>query len=72
MLLCDTERGPIVAVVDKVESVLELKPEDVDYKPPVQSKVDQNYLIGVAKIQERLVSLVDLHKLLNEGEYKAA
>jgi chemotaxis signal transduction protein len=52
--------------------VLELKPEDVDYKPPVQSKVDQNYLIGVAKIQERLVSLVDLHKLLNEGEYKAA
>jgi purine-binding chemotaxis protein CheW len=72
MLLCDTEKGSIVAVVDLVESVIEFEPENIEAKPPIKSRVEQKYLIGVAKRKEQLITILDLHKLLNEEEYKAA
>ena len=72
MLLCDTEKGAVVAVVDLVESVVEFEGGNIEIKPPIKSRVEQKYLIGVAKRDEELVTILDLHKLLNEEEYKAA
>ena len=72
MLLCDTDRGSIAAIVDRVESVLELPESDLDRKPAVKAKVDQNYLLGIAKVSEKLITLIDLHKSLTDEEYRAA
>ncbi|HEY8271132.1 MAG TPA: chemotaxis protein CheW [Pseudobdellovibrionaceae bacterium] len=72
ILLCDTGRGLIAAVVDSVECVQEFAETDVDRKPVVMSKVKQEYLAGVAKSKEQLVTILDLHKFLTEEELKAA
>ncbi len=72
MILCDTEKGPVVAVVDGLDSVHEFKTEDIDFKPPVMSRIEQKYLIGVAKREQALISILDLHKLLSEEELKVA
>lgn len=72
ILLCDTDRGSIAAVVDSVECVQELLESDIDRKPPIMSKIRQEYLIGVAKSKEQLITIVDLHKFLTEEELKAA
>ncbi len=72
MLLCDTEQGAIVAVVDRVESVQEFAAGEVELKPPVKPQVDASYLIGVAKASASLITLLDLHRLLTDEKFKAA
>lgn len=72
MLLCDTDRGPLASVVDSVQSVIELNDENFDRNPPVKSKVDQGYLLGVAKTSLGLVTVVDIFKLVKEEQLKAA
>lgn len=72
MLLCDTEKGPLAAIVDIVESVILLQEEDFDKQPPVKSITNQKYILGVAKNQKHLVTILDLHQLLLEEELKAA
>ncbi|MGZ3743740.1 MAG: chemotaxis protein CheW [Pseudobdellovibrionaceae bacterium] len=72
ILLCDTGRGLIAAVVDSVECVQEFSDADIDRKPAIMSKVKQEYLAGVAKSKEQLITIVDLHKFLTEEELKAA
>ena len=72
LLLCDTERGSMAAIVDCVESVAEFNSESLDRSPPVNTKTEVKYLLGVAKANDLLITVVDLHRLLNEDEYRAA
>jgi purine-binding chemotaxis protein CheW len=69
-LLCQTERGTIAAVVDSVEKVQEFVEDQIERRPPISTKVEQNFLIGVAKDGGHLITLVDIDKLLNDQEYK--
>jgi purine-binding chemotaxis protein CheW len=71
MLLCDTERGAVAAIVDQVESVLNIEDKDLDLDPPVQSKLGKEYLVGVAKNQNKLITIINLHKSLTDEEFKA-
>lgn len=72
MLLCDTERGSIAAIVDTVDSVQEFKPDSLERKPAIKSKIAQDYLIGVAKSGTDLITVIDLHKSLTDEEFKVA
>lgn len=72
MLLCDTDKGALAAIVDRVESVHEFSEADIDLKPAVQAKIEQQYLIGIGRKNENLVTIIDLHRSLTEGEFKAA
>lgn len=72
LLLCDTDKGAIAAIVDSVDRVQEFTEEEIERKPPVQSRVKQDYLLGVAKSKEQLITIVDLHKLLTEVELKVS
>jgi purine-binding chemotaxis protein CheW len=71
-LLCDTSRGAIATIVDSVERVQAFAEDQIDRHPPVATKVEQSYLMGVAKSNQELITLVDIEKLLNEQEYKKA
>jgi len=72
MLLCDTENGAVAAVVDLVESVRQIKPECIDRETTLLSKIDTRYLNGVARVDDKLVTVVDLHQSLLEDQMKAA
>lgn len=52
-------------VVDAATDVLELPPETIDYTNLLESK-DASYLLGVAKLENRLVILLDIEKLLDD------
>lgn len=71
MLLCDTERGTIAAIVDSVECVHEFNESEIEKKPAIQSKMPLDYLLGVAKKQDQLITIVDLHRLMTQEELKA-
>ncbi len=63
------EVGGAVAglAVDSVSEVLRL-PEDSVEPPPKLVKVDRDYVSGVAKLQDRLLILLDVDRILSDTE----
>lgn len=51
-------------IVDAVSEVLRIPADTVEPAPPVAAGVDSEYISGVGKLQDRLLILLDLDKLL--------
>ena len=58
-------------VVDSVSEVLRIPANTVEPPPPVVSGLESEYISGVGKLQDRLLILLDLNRLLS-GEEKDA
>ena len=62
-------QGQIVGfVVDAVSEVLRIKESTVEPPPAVVAGVGSEYMRGVGKLEDRLLILLDLDKLLNPHE----
>lgn len=55
-------------VVDSVSEVLRLQANTVEPAPPVVAGVDSDYISGVGKLEDRLLILLDLDKLLSADD----
>lgn len=65
--------GAIVGfIVDKVHEVLRIDRSTVDAAPAMSSTVESRYIQGVAKLENRLVILLDLDALLGDQASHAA
>ena len=58
-------------VVDSVSEVLRIPANTVEPPPPVVSGLDSEYISGVGKLEDRLLILLDLNKLLSGDEHQA-
>jgi len=58
-------------VVDAVSEVLRIPASTVEPPPPLVSGIDSEYISGVGKLQDRLLILIDLYRLLSSGEETA-
>ena len=54
-------------MVDAVSEVLRIKPDAVE-PPPRLGRVEREYVRGVAKIEGRLLILLDIERLMSEAE----
>jgi len=62
-------QGQVVGfVVDAVSEVLRIKESTVEPPPAVVAGVGSEYMRGVGKLEDRLLILLDLDKLLNPEE----
>lgn len=80
----DTERTCIVVVqvagadrdmtmgilVDDVPEVLGIGAEEIGPAPEFGADVDVAYLLGVGRVQERVILLLDIDRVLSSGEMK--
>lgn len=65
-------QGQVVGfVVDAVSEVLRIKESTVEPPPPVVAGIGSEYMRGVGKLEDRLLILLDLDKLLSEEEMNA-
>jgi len=65
-------RGVIMGIiVDSVSDVLRIPRDLVEPPPPVSSNISTKFISGIAKLDEELVILLDMDKLLDEGEHQA-
>lgn len=65
-------RGVIMGqIVDAVSDVLRIPRDVVEPPPPVSSNVSTEFISGIAKLQEGLVILLDMDRLLDAEEHKA-
>jgi purine-binding chemotaxis protein CheW len=72
LMVFDTETGPLAALVDEIECVVQIPPSQIESKPPVRSHVSVDYLLGIGNHESRLVSLIDLNRVLGSEELKSA
>jgi purine-binding chemotaxis protein CheW len=58
-------------VVDSVSEVLRIQSNTVEPPPPIVSGIDSEYISGVGKLENRLLILIDLDRLLSTTELGA-
>jgi purine-binding chemotaxis protein CheW len=64
IVVVDIGGQDIGVVVDAVTEVLRISPESVEPPASVITSADSDYLLGIAKLQERLIILLDLQRVL--------
>lgn len=55
-------------VVDSVSDVITLRADQIKPAPQMGSAIDTDYLIGLGTIEERMLILVDIDKLMSSSE----
>jgi len=55
-------------VVDSVSDVTTLSPEQIKPAPEIGTAFDTDYLIGLGTLNERMLILVDIDKLMSSAE----
>ena len=66
MLICETKQGMLAAIIDRVESVNVISSDMIDANPPVVTHVKADYLAGIARLTDRLVTLVNLKNFISD------
>lgn len=55
-------------IVDSVSEVLRISKDTIEPPPPMMTGVNSDYVTSVAKVQDRLLILLDLQKILTQTE----
>ena len=55
-------------VVDSVSDVLSLSTEQIRAAPSLSSKLDTRYILGLGTVDQRMLILVDIERLMNSQE----
>lgn len=55
-------------VVDSVSDVITLKPEQIKAAPEMGAVLDTEYLIGLGTLEQRMLILVDIDKLMSSAD----
>ncbi|MBP7652175.1 chemotaxis protein CheW [Candidatus Dependentiae bacterium] len=67
-IVVEIEKKVIGFQVDKVKEVISIPLNLIDPTPSIVSGISQNYIEGVARINDRLIILLNIEKLLSEKE----
>lgn len=55
-------------IVDAANDVITINSEDIEPTPSVIDSIDNRFISGVGKVQDRLIIILDLFKVLNKEE----
>ncbi|HSE49310.1 MAG TPA: chemotaxis protein CheW [Terriglobales bacterium] len=70
ILVAELEGKMVGLIVDSASEVLKLPRSEVDNPPNVFEEGELNYVVGVGKLNGRLIILIELGKILQRGELK--
>ena len=71
IIVVNTDDAKIGMIVDAVSEVLTILDETIEATPPVVSTIDTAFITGIAKLEDRLIILLDLDKVLSADEREA-
>ena len=64
IIIANTEEISFGLIVDKVEEVLQLKGDSIENISNFSNDVCMEYLLGVGKVQDRIVTLLNIEKFV--------
>ncbi|MBF0363117.1 MAG: purine-binding chemotaxis protein CheW [Oligoflexia bacterium] len=70
VLIVENDEMMIGALVDDVDSVMALNKDDVDLNPAIETKIDTKFFIGIAKVEDSLINLIDIAGTLSNEDLK--
>jgi purine-binding chemotaxis protein CheW len=71
ILIVELAKNQVGMIVDNVSEVMRFYQDDVEKAPPMFSaSIDSQYIQGVAKLNEKLIILLDVEKLFSFEEQK--
>ncbi len=66
IVVIDAPDAPVGFIVDEVTEVIHISKDSVEDVPtPIASKIESEYVLGIAKRDDRLITLVDPIKILD-------
>ena len=65
-----SKQGLVGLLVDSVSEVLKIQPDAIDEPPEMVSAIGVEYITGVAKVEDKLIILLDLKKILSVEDMK--
>jgi purine-binding chemotaxis protein CheW len=68
IIVISVDKTEIGMIVDGVSEVLTIQNDSVEAAPAITTTVDSSFITGIAKINQRLVILLDLAKILSAQE----
>ncbi len=70
ILVIEVEKKVIGLLVDAVTEILRIPPESVEPAPDIVTTVGAEYIIGVGKLPDKLIILLDLKNILKPEEIR--
>ncbi len=70
ILIVEVEKKVIGLLVGAVTEILRLPPESIEPAPDIITSVGAEYIMGVGKLQEKLIILLDLKSILKPEEIR--
>ncbi|OFX23778.1 MAG: chemotaxis protein CheW [Bacteroidetes bacterium GWA2_31_9b] len=67
-ILMDNDTIQLGALVDSVVSVIEIENEQIQPPPSLGSKYKSEFILGVAKIEEHFIMILDMDKVFSSDE----
>ena len=71
ILIVEHQQGLLGAVVDELISVERIKKEDFDQQAVIETKIPLDFFLGVAKVKDRLINMVDISGCLFSEDLRA-
>lgn len=71
MMVFSTASGALATVADRMDGVARIPSEDIERAARIDARLPQQFLVGVGKVRDRLVTLIDLNGVLDQEEVKA-
>jgi|Deesub1362A_J573_1020465.scaffolds.fasta_scaffold00398_39 purine-binding chemotaxis protein CheW len=71
IMIMDIQGITIGLVVDSVSEVLRIPAATVEPTPPIASDISTEFIKGIAKLDDRLIILIDMDRLIEKSETTA-
>ncbi|SHJ52259.1 purine-binding chemotaxis protein CheW [Geosporobacter subterraneus DSM 17957] len=68
IIVINIQNRQVGFIVDEASQVLRISEEDIEPAPDLVAGVDRKYIIGVGKLADRIILLLDLEYILSEDE----
>lgn len=72
IIMANTSASIVGIIVDEVKEIVKVEDSDFENAPKALSNLKEKYLGGIAKIDSRIIMLLDLEKVLAVNEIKQA
>ncbi len=66
VLMQDGERDMVGVVVDSVSEVVQVESDQIQERPPLDSGSETDYIMGIARTEDRVRLLLDVERVLGE------
>ncbi|MBF0556257.1 MAG: chemotaxis protein CheW, partial [Nitrospirae bacterium] len=67
VMIVDLQGVTIGLIVDSVSEVLRVPSDIVESTPPMSTNINTEFIYGIAKLNDRLIILLDIDKMLDRS-----